>query len=92
MGAEPAVESADIACTLQKKRGETTTLGCRPILGNGNGPIVSKLCEAWKVITTERLIRCKVVVPIMGHVRISLPYSLQFLIKKPKLYMLNYHY
>jgi len=55
MGAEPAVELADIACTLQKKRGETTTLGCRPILGNGNGPLVSKLCEAWKVITTERL-------------------------------------
>ena len=34
----------------------------------------------------------KVVVPIMGHLSISLPYSLQFLIKKPKLYMLNYHY
>jgi len=28
----------------------------------------------------------------MGHLSISLPYSLQFLIKKPKLYMLNYHY
>jgi len=34
----------------------------------------------------------KVVVPIMGRLSISLPYSLQFLIKKPKLYMLNYHY
>jgi len=58
MGAEPAVELADIACTLQKKRGETTTLGCRPILGNGNGPLESELCEAWKVIPTERLTCC----------------------------------